>query len=88
MHNYVSSYWVHIKIFVGPPIIIFISNYTVSLEGDKVNLLCIAINDVHANNLLQINWYKGNKLITPNDKHTLLHNESDEGSRQLYSTFP
>ena len=41
----------------GPPIIHFISNNTVSLEGDKVNLLCIAINDNHANYSLQ------NKLV-------------------------
>ena len=84
---YISSYWVHIKTFVGPPIINFISNHTVSLEGDKVNLLCIAINDVQGNYSLQINWYKGNKLITSNGKHTFLHNESDKGSIQLYSTL-
>ena len=74
-------------ICTGPPVINSISNYTVSLEGDKVNLLCIAINDVHANYSLQINWYKGNKLITPNGKHTLIYNETDKTSRQLYSTL-
>ena len=73
---------------VGPPIIVSISNYTVSLEGDKVNLLCVAINDVHANYSLQINWYKGNKLITSNDsEHILIHNEANTTSRQLRSTL-
>ena len=71
---------------VGAPIIVSISNYTVSLEGDKVNLLCVAINDVHANYSLQINWYKGNKLITSNDsENILIYNEADKTSQQLYS---
>ena len=67
--------------------LLILSEATVSLEGDKVNLLCVAINDVHANYSLQINWYKGNKLITPNGKHTLIYNETDKTSRQLYSTL-
>ena len=75
-------------IFIGPPIIVSISNHTVSLEGDKVNLLCVAINDVHANYSLQINWYKGNELIASNgSKHILIYNEADKTSRQLHSTL-
>ena len=70
---------------VGPPVITFISNSTVSLEGDKVNLLCTAINDVYANYSLQINWYKGNKLIMPDRKRILLYNETVKDSRQLKS---
>jgi len=73
--------------FVGPPIINFISNNTVSLEGDKVRLLCIAINDVNAVHSLQINWYKGNTLILSNGKHILLYNETTKASRQLNSTI-
>ena len=65
----------------------FISNHSVSLEGDKVILLCIAINDVHANYSLQINWYKRNKLITSDEKRTLVHNEAIDDSRQLKSTL-
>ena len=74
-------------ICIGPPVIIFISNSTVSLEGDKVNLLCTAINDIHANHPLQINWYKGNdhELIKPNSKRILLYNETVKDSRQLKS---
>lgn len=80
----------HVQKYIctGPPVITFISNRTVSLEGDKVNLLCVAINDVHANYSLQINWYKGNKLITSNSsKHTLTYNEANKISRQLHSTL-
>ena len=72
---------------LGPPTITFISSYTVSLEGDNFNLSCTAINDVHANYSLQINWYKANKLITPNRKHVLLHNETTKDSRQVKSTL-
>ena len=32
-----------------------------SQVGDKVNLVCTAINDVDAIHSLQINWYKGDK---------------------------
>ena len=54
------------------------------MEGDKVNLLCIINNDVHANYSLQNSWYKDNKLIIPNGKRISLRNE---GSRQLKSTL-
>ena len=76
-----------INVFVGPPIIVFISNHSVSLKGDKVMLLCIAINDVHANYSLQINWYKRNKLIMSDGNHILVHNEAIDDSRQLKSTI-
>ena len=70
---------------VGPPKIIFISNHTVSTEGNKVILICIAISDVDTNHSLQINWYKGNKLVIPNGKSIILHQEPDSVSRQLKS---
>ena len=72
---------------IGPPIISFISNSTVSLEGDKVNLLCVANNDVHTNYSLQINWYKGKKLVIPNGKHILHYNVTAKDSRQVNSTL-
>jgi len=50
-----------IYVDAGPPIIHFISSCTVSLEVDKVNLTCSAINDIDAIHSLQVNWYKGNK---------------------------
>lgn len=77
----------YIEFCIGAPIITFISNYTVSLEGDKVKLLCIVINDVHATYSLQINWYKGNKLIIPNGKRILVYNVTVKASGQLNSTL-
>ena len=71
----------------GPPIMKFISNDTMSPEGDKVNLICSAVNDVDAIYPLQICWYKGNKLVTPNGRHIILYNETDNATRQLNSTL-
>jgi len=46
----------------GPPIITFISNQVISLEGNKINLICNATNDADAVHALQVNWYKGESL--------------------------
>ena len=56
-------------------------------EGEKVILICSAVNDVDAIHLLQIYWYKGKKLVTPNGRHILLYNETDNATRQLNSTL-
>ena len=58
-----------------------------SPEGDKVSLICSAVNDVDSIHPLQINWYKGNKLVTQNGKHIILYNETDNDFRQLNSTL-
>ena len=72
---------------IGPPIIKFITKHTLSQEGDKVNLICSAVNDADAIHRLLINWYKGNKLVTPNGKQIILYNETDNAFRQLNSTL-
>ena len=72
---------------VGPPTVYCINNHTVSVEGDKVNLICTVINDVDAIHSLQVNWYKGDQLVTPNGKHITVHNRSDKSSGQLNSTL-
>ena len=58
-----------------------------SPEGDKLNLICSAVNDVDAIHPLQIYWYKGDKLVTPNGKNIILYNEADIASRQVNSTL-
>jgi len=50
-------------------------------------LICIAINAADAIHSLQINWYKGNKLLTSNGKRIILYNEANDVSRQLNSTL-
>ena len=70
---------------IGPPIITFISNRTVSLEGEKVALICMAINDADAISL-QINWYKGSNRVMPK-RHHIHINETAVASTQLNSTL-
>ena len=64
-------------LYVGPPVIDFITNNTVAFEGSKVNLNCIATNDVDAVTPLTIEWYnsEGLKLKT-------------EGKHKLHITQP
>ena len=51
-------------------------------------MVCTAINDVDAIHSLQINWYKGNKLVISNGKDIVVYNEPDKNvSRQLSSTL-
>ena len=58
-----------------------------SLEGNKVSLVCVAINDIDAYHSLQIHWYKRNKHVISNGKNILLYNKTDNVSRQLSSTL-
>ena len=50
-------------------------------------MICSAVNDVNAIHPLQISWYKGNKLVTPNGKHIILYSETNNAFRQLNSTL-
>ena len=58
-----------------------------SLEGNNISLVCVAINDIDAIHSLQISWYKGNERVTSNGKDILLYNKADNVSRQLSSTL-
>ena len=64
---------------VGPPI--NFSSHIISSEGEKVNLICVAANPI---NSLQINWYKGNDLVLPNDDRIITY---DEPAKCLNSTL-
>ena len=41
---------------------------TTSLEGDKVNLMCNATNDIDAPHPVQVKWYKDNQPLIPDGK--------------------
>ena len=55
-----------------------------SPEGDKVNLICSAVNDVDAIHPLQMNWYKG---VSPDGKPIILHDEGGKRLNSLNSTL-
>ena len=65
----------------------FITNHTAALEGDKVSLMCSAVNDVDAIHPVQVSWYKGNTLVTPKEKHIILYNKTDSFSGHHISTM-
>ena len=47
-----------------------------SQVGNKVSLVCTAVNDVDAIHSLQISWYKGNYLIEQNGIHIIHQNNT------------
>ena len=49
--------------------------------------MCSAVNDVDAIHPVKINWYKGNKLVTPKENHIILYNKTDSVSRHYISTL-
>ena len=75
-------------LYVGPPVIDFITNNTVTFEGNKVNLNCIATNDVDAVTPLTIEWYnsEGLKLKTEG-KHEFAYNTTDPNIGQVQSVL-
>ena len=78
---------IHTYLNTGPPIIKFITNHTVKQEGQKVNLICSAVNDFDAIHPLQINWYKGNKLVIQIERQVVLYIAPDNVSREQNLTL-
>ena len=75
-------------IIIGPPVINFIINNTITFEGNKVNLICNATNDVDAINPLSIDWYnsEGVKLQADNMR-ILVYNTTDPVTGQVQSVL-
>jgi len=71
--------YTYIYASLGPPI--NFSNHIVLLEAQKVNLICIAADPIHSR---QINWYKGNNSVMPDDNRIILY---DEPAKCLNSTL-
>jgi len=88
MHVSYSLHLCVICMYIGPPVINFLINSTISCEGRKVNLICNATNDVDAINPLSINWYdsKGKKFGS-DDKHVLVYNTSNPVTGQVQSVL-
>ena len=55
----------------------------VTIEGDKVKLICNATNDEDSTD--PINWYNGTQLLRPDGKHVIIYNEHDNVTNQLHS---
>ena len=71
---------------IGPPNITYISHDTVSLEGNKSKLICIANNDNDSDQSVNIQWYRSSSIrIKSDESHILIHNSPDEDTGQLKS---
>ena len=58
----------------GPPTSTIIKSVT-SFEGEKVNLICNATNDIDAPYPVQVNWYKGIQLLKPDKGHVMVYSK-------------
>jgi len=59
---------------IGPPTSTVIKPIT-TFEGEKVNLMCNATNDIDAPHPVKVNWYKGNQLLRPNGGRVLVYSK-------------
>ena len=77
-----------ILLYIGPPVINFISNSKITFEGRKVNLMCKATNDVDAINQLSIDWYSPDGIrVQSEDKHILVNSTTDPVTGQMQSVL-
>jgi len=75
-------------VYIGPPVINFISNGTITFEGRKVNLICKATNDVDAINSLSIDWYSSEGIkFKSNGSHLIVHTTTDPVTGQVQSVL-
>ena len=74
--------------YLGPPIITYITPDMTYLEGTKATLICNATNDADAVNEIQITWLSKNStssyLIAPSNNR-IIHNVGNSTSGQSYS---
>ena len=56
-------------------------------EGNKVNLICNATNDVDATDPVQISWYYGTLIITPDGEYVMVNNIRDNATGQMNSVL-
>ena len=62
--------------YVGPPNITYIDHNTVSLEGNKSDLICIATNDEDSDQPLKIYWYNSSGIQVKSDESRILINNT------------
>ena len=73
-HNY-CLYTLYI-VYIGPPTIIYIDHNTISLEGNKSDLICIATNDEDSDQPLKIQWYNSSGIQVSSDETRILINST------------
>jgi len=71
--------------FAGPPTSV-VSKSTTSFEGEKVNLMCHATNDIDAPHPVQVNWYKDNQPLKPDGRRVLVYSKFNT-SKEIVSVL-
>ena len=72
--------------YIGPPKIAHISHDTISLEGNKSKLICIATNDDDSDQSLKIQWYYPSGIrIKSDESRILIYNSPGKDTGQLKS---
>ena len=76
--------------YLGPPVITYISPNISYQEGTKASLVCNATNDADAVNEVQITWFYKNltklyQIVSNNNR--VIHNVKNSTSGQLYSVL-
>ena len=75
-------------VYIGPPIINFISSHTVVSEGKEVNLSCIATNNDDARDPLHIMWFNPDGMkIDSKIMHVSIHYINHTALGQLQSVL-
>ena len=72
---------------LGAPYITYYSVEMVTFEGNRVDLVCNATNDVDANIPVQISWYNGTELIKPDGKLVMVYSEQNNITGQIHSVL-
>ena len=72
---------------LAPPIINYYSPAIVTFEGNEVELVCSATNDVHAINPVQVSWYYRSMLIKPDEENVAINITRDNATDKIHSVL-
>ena len=72
---------------LAPPIINYYSPAIVTFEGNEVELVCSATNDVDAINPVQVSWYYRSMLIKPDGENVVINNTRDNATDEIHSVL-
>ena len=77
----------YLHTIVAAPSITYYSPAIVAFEGNEVDLICNATNDVDAINPMQVSWYYRAMLIKPDGKYVVINNIRNNATGQIHSVL-
>ena len=76
-----------VPLFIAAPTIAYHSPAIVAFEGNKVNLICNATNDVDAIKPVQVDWYFRKMIVKPDEKHVVINDVRNNSTGQIQSVL-